>query len=91
MLISHKHNFIFIHIYKTAGTSVMNEFVSHSRLTDKLAYKYWLSRKAYGAIIRLMGWHNSGMMKFTGYHKHVKAYQVAEKIGHEKLSSFFSF
>ena len=91
MLMSHSHKFIFIHIYKTAGTSVANEFVPYSRLLDRMAYEYRFSRIAYGRVINLMGWHGGGMKQFTGYHKHAKAYQIEEKLGSNIFNSYYKF
>lgn len=76
MLISNSKKFIFIHIFKTAGTSVREQFISDTRLVDKLAYKYKISIKIYRKIIKLMHWQNDDMKQFTGYHKHEKAYNI---------------
>ncbi|MDO6692470.1 sulfotransferase family 2 domain-containing protein [Aliiglaciecola sp. 3_MG-2023] len=91
MLISHQYNFIFIHIYKTAGTSIMNEFVPHSRLIDRLAYQNTLSRLIFGQINNLMGWSDDGMKQFTGHHKHAKAHEVEDKMGTKAFSSYYKF
>ncbi len=91
MLISHKKRFIFIHIYKTAGTSVMDEFLPYSRLIDRMAYDYKFSRKILGGIGCLMGWHDDGMKQFTGFHKHAKAYEIKEKLGSEIFDSYYKF
>ncbi|MFC1493687.1 sulfotransferase family 2 domain-containing protein [Thermodesulfobacteriota bacterium] len=91
MLISHTHKFIFIHIYKTAGMSIRNEFVPYSRLIDRLAYEYGISKKVYWKIIHLMGWVGNGMKQFTGYHKHSKAWEVKEKLGSNIFDSYYKF
>ena len=88
---SHKYKFIFIHIYKTAGTSIMGEFVPYSRLIDRLAYDFWFSRKTYGVILRLMGWQDDGMKQFTGFHKHATAYEIKKKIGDNTFDSYYKF
>ncbi len=91
MLLSYKYKFIFIHIYKTAGTSIRGEFVPYSRLIDRLAYHYWASQVVYGQIINLMNWRDDGMKQFTGYHKHAKASDIARKLDPKTFNSFFKF
>lgn len=91
MLMSHKHQFIFIHIYKTAGTSVTEQFAPHARLLDRLAYQYWLSNYVYGLIINKMNWHDGGLKQFTGYHKHAKAFEVRQKLGSRRFEKYFKF
>ncbi|MEP4891919.1 MAG: sulfotransferase family 2 domain-containing protein [Aliiglaciecola sp.] len=91
MLMSHAHKFIFIHIYKTAGTSITNEFVPYCRILDRLAYQNWFSRGIYGQINNLMGWSNDGMKQFTGYHKHARACEVEAKFGSEAFASYYKF
>lgn len=91
MLMSHKYKFIFIHIYKTAGTSIMGEFVPYSRLIDRLAYDFWISRKVYGVILKQMGWQDDGMKQFTGFHKHATAFDIKKKIGDNIFDSYYKF
>ena len=90
MLISDSKKFIFIHIFKTAGTSVREQFISDARLVDKLAYKYKISIKIYRKIIRLMHWQNDGMKQFTGYHKHEKACDIKRSLG-DSYEEYFKF
>lgn len=91
MLISHKHRFVFIHIYKTAGTSVRQLFVPHARLRDRLAYEFRLSRSLYGNMIRLMHWEDDGMRQFTGIHKHAGANEAREYLGRRRFDAYFKF
>jgi len=91
MLMSHTYRFIFIHIYKTAGTSIMSSFLPYSRLIDRMAYDYKISKKLFGGIVHLMGWQKEGMQRFTGFHKHAKAYEIEKKIGSENFESYYKF
>lgn len=91
MLISHKNKFIFIHIFKTAGTSVMDVFLPYSRLIDRLAHDYKFSNKFFRYIALLMGWHNDGLKQFTGFHRHAKAYEIKEKLGGSTFDSYYKF
>lgn len=91
MLISHKKKFIFIHIYKTAGTSVMDVFLPYCRLVDRMAYEFRVSRKLFGMAGHLMGWDDDGMKQFTGYHQHATASQIRAKMGGDLFDSYFKF
>lgn len=91
MLISHKKKFIFIHINKTAGTSITDVFVPYSRLIDRMAYDYKFTRKLFGLTIPFMGWHDDGMKQFTGFHKHATADVIKEKLGSEQFDSYYKF
>lgn len=91
MLISHKKRFIFIHIYKTAGTSVMHALLPYARLIDRMAYEYMFTRRIFWKINDVMGWRDSGMRQFTGFHKHATAYEVQRKLGRKTFDSYFKF
>ena len=91
MLISHRKQFIFIHIYKTAGTSVMDVFSPYCRLIDRMAYDYKFTRELFRAINRLMRWGNDGMKQYTGFHKHAKAHEIREKLERKQFDSYYKF
>lgn len=91
MLISHSHKFIFIHIYKTAGTSVMDTFLPYSRYIDRLAYQYAPSAFLFKGINAIMGWRGHGMKEFTGYHKHAKAWEVQKIMKDETFKKYYKF
>ena len=80
MLISHRKQFIFIHIYKTVGTSVMEAFISYASLIDRLAYEYRYTQILFQIINHFMGWRDDGMKQITGFHKHVKAHEIKENL-----------
>jgi len=91
MLISHSKKFIFIHIYKTAGTSVSKVFLPNSRLVDRLAYDFYPTVKLYALIAKLMQWENEGMRHFTGFHKHANASTVKLKMKKSQFDSYYKF
>ncbi len=91
MLLSHSNKFIFIHIFKTAGSSVRNEFVDYSRFIDKLAYKYKLSKFILNRINKLMGWLNDGMVQFTGFSKHATASEIKTGLPSNIFDDYFKF
>lgn len=91
MLISHRKRFIFVHIYKTAGTSVSGVLLKYSRLPDRLAYQFLPTVKLYALIARVMGWENEGMRHFTGYHKHASASDIRRIMGEQRFRAYFKF
>jgi len=91
MLISHKNKFIFVHIYKTAGTSVTSVFLPHSRLIDRLVFEFVPTRKFVSLIIRIMNWYDDGQKQFTGVHKHAKAIDILNYLGEKKFFDYYKF
>ena len=88
MLISHNHKFIFIHIFKTAGTSVSLRLGSHARFNDALIYGYRPSRKVLlGANILLK---RRLIERMTGFNPHATASEVREKMP-AIFDSYFKF
>ena len=81
MLISKKRNFIFIHVYKNAGTSItcaLNPFVQGrlQRMTDR-------------ALRRINVW--SPFFDTQPFHIHIKTSELIEAMVEESFNSFFSF
>ena len=91
MLISHSHKFIFVHIYKTAGTSVMDVFAPYARLTDRLVYHYRISRRVVSVLIKIMKWEDDGNRQFTGFHKHATMREIYAKLPPELCNTYFKF
>lgn len=91
MLISHKKEFIFIHIFKTAGTSVTDVFVPYARIKDRLAHQYFYSRKLINGINRSFGISDQGSKWFTGYHKHAPVKELKKKLPPEVFNQYFKF
>ena len=90
MLISNSKEFIFIHIYKTAGTSVSKLFVPYCRLIDRLAYDFKITSSLIGRFSVLMKWQDNGFKEFTGFSKHSKAIEVKNKLG-DRYENYFKF
>jgi hypothetical protein len=81
MLISKKHNFIFIHVYKNAGTSITNAldpFAQHPllRKTNRVLGKLSIP---------------SPFFDTRPYRGHITAFELMENLGKEKFDSYFSF
>lgn len=91
MLISHKKKFIFIHIYKTAGSSVMNVFLPYARLIDRMVFDFRYTRKFFSLIIHVMNWYDDGQKQFTGVHKHAPAFSIKNYMGEKRYRDYFSF
>ena len=78
MLISSSKNFVFVHIFKTAGTSVSNLFLPYARFIEKVTYKYFITKKLVAIYARVFHLENEGQEFITGYHKHATAEEVLE-------------
>ena len=89
MLISYSHNFLFIHIYKTAGTSITSSLIPYSRFTDRIAYQYWPTRK----MINVLNWVFADKFNqfVTGFHKHALLIEAQKKMGKQIFDSLFKF
>jgi len=79
MLISHKHKFLFIHIYKTAGTSITHALIPFC--SSKL--KFNLHR-----VLRKVHINTFNPSPFT---KHIGAEKLRQNIGVETYNNYFSF
>lgn len=92
MLISHSKQFIFIHIYKTAGTSVTKMLIPYARVKDRMVYDdTWPTKKVIGLITKLMHWEDSGHRQFTGFHKHEPIAEVKTKLPSEQFDNYYKF
>jgi hypothetical protein len=81
MLISKKHNFIFVHIYKNAGTSIRSALKPFT-----LSRWQWKGHK----LFKKAGI-SSPFFDPQPLHGHVKASEIIDSLGREKFNSFFSF
>jgi len=90
MLISQKHKFIFVHIYKNAGTSITKALMPFSINKPQHIISGVLLGKGQRQINRILGKVNP---KFDPqpYHDHIKASELAERLGKDVFKSFFSF
>jgi len=81
MLLSHRKRFLFLHIPKTAGTSVMQVLLPHARLVDRAAYSGGRMTRVVKRVNRALRLDSNGMRHLTGYHKFAKAEEVAGRMG----------
>jgi len=91
MLISSSKNFVFVHIFKTAGTSVSNLFLPYARFIEKVTYKYFITKKLVAIYARVFHLENEGQEFITGYHKHATAEEIIDRMGFENFQRKFSF
>ena len=89
MLISYKHQFLFVHIYKTAGTSITGSLIPYARPIDRLAYGFWPTRKATNALNWMCN--NQFNRLLTGYHKHARAVDAQKRLPRSVFESLFKF
>ena len=88
MIISDSKKFIFIHIYKTAGTSISDLLLPYSRFSQKLCY-YYTPTKALINFSRII-FDNANIQKYiTGYNKHVRIESVLSN--EPNLNNYFKF
>ena len=91
MLISHQKQFVFVHIYKTAGTSVRDLFTPYARLRDRVVYQYRLTSRMVGFLAHRLGWESRGNAPFTGVAKHGPASEGCNYLGAARWKSYFTF
>ena len=70
MIISHTKKFIFVHIYKTAGTSKSKILLPHARFIEKIS-SYYPSYILIKIINHIFGLNDLGNKWIKGLHKHV--------------------
>lgn len=88
MLLSYRKKFIFVHIFKTAGTSVMDVFLPDSRFIDRLVYgKY--SRFFFLVLNRVLNISDLGNKYYTGFHKHATAQDIS--LGFDLYKDYYVF
>jgi len=76
MLISQKHNFIFIHIYKNAGSSITSALLPFAQEEKEQSTNSSMVPESFNP---------------QPYHIHISAADLAANIGHEAFSKHFSF
>lgn len=82
MLISEKHRFIFIHIYKNAGTSITAALLP-------FATNIWLYRA--NSILRKYGISIPHYVDPHPYEGHITASELISRIGQSTFRTYFSF
>jgi len=79
MIVSHRLNFVFVHIFKTAGTSIKRALRRH-------AMPVW--QEPANHVLKRIGVRQFGP---SGYPDHMKATQLIQQTSLEQFNSMFSF
>jgi len=90
MIISHTKKFIFIHIYKTAGTSISHTLSPHSRFIEKIS-TYYPSSILVKIINHFFGLGEMGNKWINGVHKHATAIELKNYLGEKQFKEYFKF
>jgi len=77
MIISNSKKFIFIHIYKTGGTSVSSTLIKYARLIEKIA-AFYPTKYLVTIINKIFGLGDYGNSWINGVHKHAKAKEIRD-------------
>lgn len=90
MVISHQKKFIFIHIYKTGGTSITDALFPYARLVEKVS-GYYPSRHVVRAINYIFKLQDNGNSWINGVHKHATAEEIRHYLGSDLFEQYFKF
>jgi Sulfotransferase family len=91
MVISHRRRFVFIHVYKTGGTSISRALLPHARIVDQLAERFTITRFATHLIDGTFNLWDARNHWLTGLTKHATAREVRAYLGAGTYSSYRSF
>ena len=91
MIISNNKKFIFVHIYKTGGTSVSSALVKYARFRERIASEFYLSKKIVSTINDKLELADQGNKWVNGLHKHAKAIEVRKHLGESKYRLYYKF
>jgi Sulfotransferase family len=96
MIISHSKQFIFIHIYKNAGTSITELLWPHARLRERMEHNAKARRiiKFVNHIGEISGnkWLDGhGNKWLNGVHKHATATEIRSYLGDKLFFGHFTF
>ena len=95
MLISEKHNFIFIHIWKVAGTSITKALEKYAYNPDKYLPKVLLNKAGINSDSVNYLFKNIDryhlLSPYAAFSRHTKAKQVKHKLTAQKYDQFYTF
>ena len=95
MLISEKHNFIFIHIWKVAGTSITKALEKYAYNPNRylpkiLLKKAGMNTESINLVIETVA--RTGMLPtYATFRNHASAKQIKDKLTAQKYDKFYTF
>lgn len=90
MIISHTKKFIFVHIYKTAGTSISKILLPHARFIEKIS-SYYPSYILIKIINHIFGLNDLGNKWINGLHKHASATEIKNYLDKKVFDEYYKF
>lgn len=90
MIISHSKKFIFIHIYKTAGTSITQALLPHARFVEKIS-TYYPSHILIKILNHFFGLNEMGNSWINGVSKHATAIEIKKYLDKKKFKEYYKF
>ena len=90
MIISHSKKFIFIHIYKTAGTSISYPLLPYARFIEKISL-YYPTSILVKIINHLFNLNDMGNKWLTGLHKHATVKDLQKYLDNKTFEEYFKF
>lgn len=89
-MISHSKRFIFIHVPKTAGSSLAHYLAPYARTRERMLHIRPI-RKGVNALATVMGLRNDGDAWLTGIHQHASAAAYRAFLGTARFDAYFKF
>lgn len=90
MIISYKKKFIFVHIYKTAGTSIFSIFSRYAKFST-LVSEVWPTRFFVKLINIIFSLENYGNSWINGVQKHASCIEINKYVGQKFFTKFYKF
>lgn len=90
MIISYKNKFIFVHIYKTAGTSIFSIFSRYGKFSTLIS-EVWPTRFVFKLINIIFNLDDYGNSWINGVHKHASCSEIYKYVGQKIFSKFYKF
>lgn len=91
MIISDQKEFVFVHVYKTAGTSVTAALIKYANLRYRLVDDFYLTKN----VIRLLGkvFHNREFKNkfFSPLQKHSSTKDIMNYMGEDRYNKCYKF
>jgi hypothetical protein len=91
VIISKNKKFIFVHIWKTAGTSITKELIRYGDTRQRIVDDFYITRKFVGLINRLFSIYELGNGWLTGVHKHATSKEIMDFVGVDCWNDYYSF